>query len=223
MNTSNTLQGANGESAAPLHQAADSARRMSGRVMRAAAGPITPYITTMIQIDHTHVLALFRRLRPWTSPSRKQAIVANACLALEIHAELEEEIFYPALQRALGSNEVLQKSVPEHNEMRELVGKLRSMDPQDPDFDGTVHSLMGTVLHHVADEESILLPQAEALLGDELIDLGLQMTQRRAQLLRPHIKEVLVTTARSFPVLTAAVGLGALALSWALIKPARRP
>ncbi len=49
----------------------------------------------MIRLDHTHVLALFRRFNRSASIRRKEAIVANACLALEIHATLEEEIFYP--------------------------------------------------------------------------------------------------------------------------------
>ena len=65
-------------------------------------GKLSPCITTMIRMDHSHVLALARRYHPHTSPEKKRALVTNACLALEIHAQLEEEIFYPALRSESG-------------------------------------------------------------------------------------------------------------------------
>ena len=204
-----------------LRDAADSARRLGRRAAQAAT-PLAPYITTMIRLDHTHVLALFRRVRPWTSSSRKQAIITNACIALEVHAQLEEEIFYPALRKVTGENEILDKSVPEHDQMRELIRMLRSKDVEAVDYDATVHSLMRAVLHHVADEESMLLPRAEMLLGDQLAELGMEMTRRRMELLRPHLNEVAVTFARSFPVATAATAAGLLAIGWMLLRPSGR-
>jgi hemerythrin superfamily protein len=204
-----------------LREAADSARQLGRRAAQAAT-PLAPYITTLIRLDHTHVLALFRRVRPWTSASRKRAIIANACIALEVHAQLEEEIFYPALRQVLGGNEILDKSVPEHDEMRGLVRTLRSKDVEAADYDETVRSLMRAVLHHVADEESMLLPRAEMLLGDRLPELGLQMTRRRMELLRPNLNEAAVTFARSFPVATAAAAAGLLVAGWMLLRPSRR-
>jgi|SRR5581483_6975420 len=202
-----------------LREATNSARQFGQRAAQAAATSLTPYITTMIRIDHTHALALFRRVRPGMSASRKRAVVTNACLALEIHAQLEEEIFYPAMREVLGSNEILDKSEPEHERMRALIRVLRDKDVNDPDYDEQVHSLMRTVLHHVADEESVLLPLAEAQLGDRLAELGVQMTRRRMELLRPNLKQVATTTARSFPVATAAVAAGLVAVAWLLIRP----
>jgi len=204
-----------------MREATDSVRQLGRRAAQAAT-PLAPYITTMIRIDHTHVLALFRRVRPWTSASRKRALMTNACLALDVHAQLEEEIFYPALRKVLGNNEILDKSVPEHNEMRELIRVLRGKNVEAADYDATVHALMRVVLHHVADEESMLLPRAEMLLGDQLAGLGMQMTRRRMELLRPHVKEVVMTTARSFPVATAAAAAGLLAVGWMLLRPGSR-
>jgi hemerythrin superfamily protein len=204
-----------------LREAADSARQLGRRAAKAAT-PLAPYITTLIRLDHTHALALFRRVRPWTSASRKRAIITNACIALEVHAQLEEEIFYPALRKVLGDNEILDKSVPEHDEMRELIRMLRGKDVEASDYDETVHSLMRAVLHHVADEESILLPRAEMLLGDQLGELGMQMTRRRMELLRPNLNEAAVTFARSFPVATVATAAGLLAIGWMLLRPGKR-
>ena len=184
---------------------------------------LSPTITNMIRMDHTHALMLFRRFQPGITSARRKALVSSTCLALEIHAQLEEEIFYPALRRVLGTDPTLDKSVPEHQEMRRLIGILRSMDPQGAEYERTFHELMREVLHHVADEESTLLPQAEEKLGDELRTLGAQMTTRRMQLLGPHLGEVAVTTAQSFPYATAALAVGLVTLVLLLSRSPRRP
>jgi hemerythrin superfamily protein len=204
-----------------LQQARDSALAMGNRFAQSAQRTLTPNITTMIRMDHTHVLALFRRYRPGTSLSRKRALITSACLALEIHATLEEEIFYPEVARVIGRDEVLDKSGPEHEHMRHLIGVLRDADPADAGFDDTVHELMRALLHHIADEESVLLPRAEELMADRLGELGMRMTKRRMELLKPHLGEVAMTTMKSFPIATAAVATGTLALAWLLLRSPR--
>jgi hypothetical protein len=178
--------------------------------MNAALERFSPGITSMIRMDHTHVAAVFHRYKDSTSPARKRALVDNACLALEIHAQLEEEIFYPALRAAIPDDHVLDKSVPEHDQMRRLIAELRSLQPGDAAFDRTFRDLMRAVLHHVADEETTLLPEAERVLGDQLGELGVQMTKRRLQLLKPHASELAVTTAKSFPAAAMALAVGSL-------------
>ena len=173
---------------------------------------MSPSITSMIRMDHTHVMSAFHRFRADLSNQRKSALVDHVCLALEIHAQLEEEIFYPALREVLPDNEQLQKSQPEHDEMKSLIAALRSDDPDSPAFDETFLRLMRTVIHHVADEESILLPAAERLLADELSALGAQMTARRMKLLGPHAGEAALTGAQTFPQVTAALALGGVAI-----------
>jgi len=64
-------------------------------------------------------LRALSRYKADTPDGRKRALLANACLALEVHAQLEEEIFYPALRRVISDDQVLNKSGPEHDEMRE--------------------------------------------------------------------------------------------------------
>ena len=182
---------------------------------------ISPNATNMIRMDHTHVMAIFHRYKADTPPAQKQALVNAACAALEIHAELEEEIFYPAV-REVTDNETIRKSVPEHNEMRQLIAQLRGMLPDAPGYDDTFMALMREVIHHVADEETVLLPEAERMLPHRLDELGAQMTRRRMQLLGPRVPEVAMNLARGMPVATMALAglmvLGVLAVA----KPARR-
>lgn len=174
-----------------------------------AFAKLSPRITKMIRADHSHVVLLFHRYEADAPPRRKHSIVEAACLALEIHAQLEEEIFYPALRDVAANEQALSKSLPEHNEMRRLIGELRSMQPADPAYDTRFMALLRDVLHHVADEESILLPAAERLLPDRLNALGAQMTRRRLQLAAPHAGEMAVHSARAMPATTmlAAGGL----------------
>jgi hemerythrin superfamily protein len=188
---------------------------------------MAPSATTMIRMDHTHVMALFHRFKANTSPVRKHALVQNACLALEVHAQLEEELFYPALRAVMPNDQILQKSEPEHIEMRRLIGELRESLSQeqvrdDLQFDDRFLELMGIVIHHVADEETRLLPAAERLIPDQLADMGVRMTERRIELLKPHATEIATSTIRSFPVgaaaaaavlTTGAVAIGAMLLS----------
>jgi len=206
-----------------LRSVADTARRRGRQLAHRGLDTLSPDVTTMIRIDHSHVFALFRRFNRSHSARRREAIVSNACLALEIHATLEEEIFYPALREAGGRSEALSKSVPEHDEMRRIIATLREMTPDETGYDEAMCSLMRVVLHHVADEESIVLPEAEQLMPERLTELGMAMTRRRMELLRPHLGEVARTTAMSFPVATAAAAAGLLAVGWMMLRPSHHP
>jgi hypothetical protein len=177
---------------------------------------VSPAITTMIRLDHTHVLAAFHRYHLESALWRKRAIVNSACTALEIHAQLEEEIFYPALERVSPDDEALQKSRPEHEEMRATIRELRSLGPENDAYDRLFMQLMRATIHHVADEETVLLPIAERSLKHELRSLGAAMTRRRMELLSERPMDIAINTMGTFPVATAllatafACGIGSL-------------
>ena len=166
-----------------------------------------PSAINLIRLDHTHVLATFHQYEIDSRPSVKRGLVNTACTALEVHAQLEEEIFYPAV-RAVTENETIRKSVPEHDEMRRLIGRLRDMEPTDAEYDGTFMELMRDVLHHVADEETVLLPEAERLIPERLNELGAAMTRRRLELVVPRSGEIAGNLVRAMPGSTVAL-LGA--------------
>jgi hemerythrin HHE cation binding domain-containing protein len=167
--------------------------------------PYVPTITTMIRLDHSHAVSAFHRYGSETAWWRKRAIVTSVCRALEIHAQLEEEFFYPALARIAPTDEILKKSQSEHDQLREIIAKLRGMGPENAAYDSLFMELMRDTLHHVADEETKLLPLAERALGPELRTLGAQTMRRRMQLLGEHPVEMAVNTAGTFPVATAVV------------------
>jgi Hemerythrin HHE cation binding domain len=157
---------------------------------------LSPSVTNQIRLDHTHVLSAFHQYEVGSPARLKKGLADQVCLAIEIHTQLEEEIFYPAL-RIVADTEILRKSTPEHDEMRGLISRLRNMPVGDPAFDDTFFALMRHVMHHVADEETQLLPAAERLLPNQLGELGAQMTRRRLELAGPRTPELASSMARS--------------------------
>jgi len=182
----------------------------------------SPSATTMIRMDHTHALMTFHRYHIDTSPSRKRAIVETLSIALTIHAAIEEEIFYPAMRSI--DPDLVDKSIPEHADMKRLIDELHQMRPEDRAYDAAVMDLMREVIRHVADEETKMLPDAERVLGEErLSELGAQMTRRRMQLAAPRTREIAVNTMRSYPGVTLAftgiLALGGVLAARAFTRP----
>lgn len=163
------------------------------------ASKLSPTITSMIRMDHTHVISTFHQYSILKDQKTRQALADILCRAVGIHSKLEEEILYPALQQVCPDEPVLHKSAPEHDEMRHLITVINASSAQQTDFDDTVMQLMRRVLHHVADEETTLLPIAESRLSHaRLCELGTQMTRRRLELVKPFMGEMAMNTARGY-------------------------
>jgi len=188
--------------------------------MHALLTKVSPSITDMIRADHTRVLATFHRYKAGTSAATKQALVASICLALEVHAQAEEEIFYPAMSSVDSS--LVARLIPEHDKMRTLIGAVRGMDAAAAEYDTTVMELMREVMHHVADEETVLLPQAERVLGERVAELGAKFMKRRLQLMAPHAGELTRNKARALPKTNLLVIAGAFIGAALLLQRRRR-
>jgi hemerythrin superfamily protein len=174
---------------------------------------VSPTITDMIRFDHSHVLVTFHQYTTNKSPKVRKALADTICNALEIHATLEEEIFYPAIRMLNNDEPVIHKSVPEHDQMRQLIAELRVTNPAEARHQELVMELMRDVIHHVADEETVLLVEAENMMDiDQLSELGVQMTKRRMQLLAPKAGKIAMDTVVGFSGSTVAMAAGAIAL-----------
>ena len=175
-----------------------------------------PNVTRMIRADHADLLTIFHRYTADASTSTRRALADRICVALDIHMKLEEEVFYPAMRELYPGDEVILKSEPDHNTARRLMARLRRMSADDIGFDGVVLELMRSFMHHVADEETVLLPAAERVLTDHLDELGGRMSKRRFELARPRVGEMVSGVLRSTPPSTlvavaGAFGIGLLA------------
>jgi hemerythrin superfamily protein len=185
---------------------------------------LSPSITDMIRFDHSHVMVTFHQYTRDKRPSVKKALAETICDALEIHATLEEEIFYPVMRPRAHDQKVMDKAEPEHDEMRGVIAELRRTDPKSPRHDELVFELMRDVQHHVADEETVLLPEAEQTLSrDRLCELGAQMTKRRLELVTPKAGKIAANTAVGFSGSTAAIVVGVASALFAARAFTRKP
>ncbi len=157
--------------------------------MPALAERVAPGATDLVRRDHQALLTLFHRWSPRASARRRRALALSAALALEVHAQVEEEILYTAL-REVGPSEFLLGAVDDHSRMRALIARLR----QQPAGGATVGdeadvfmALMREVMHHMAEEETRFLPEVERVLQGRLGELGAQMLQRRMALMAPRL------------------------------------
>ena len=141
----------------------------------------------LIKADHRKVEQLFREFEEAGDRAyrTKQELVSQIVLELEVHATIEEESYYPAVEAKAKKDgkELVAEAVEEHHVVKVLLGELAGMSAKDDAFDAKVTVLMENVRHHVEEEESELLPQSEDVLGeDELARLGEEMAVRKRQL-----------------------------------------
>jgi uncharacterized membrane protein len=139
----------------------------------------------MIKEDHRKVEQLYRRYQGLSGQTTERRTLAEQiCHELEVHAKLEEGIFYPAVQAKLGGagNDLVKEAVSEHNEMKRMIGQVRAGGNDAGTLDTNMQKLMQGVQHHVSEEETSMLPKAEQQMAGELTSLGEQMRQRKEQL-----------------------------------------
>jgi hemerythrin superfamily protein len=100
---------------------------------------------------------------------------------LETHTRIEEEIFYPAA-RAVDQN-MIDDAIQEHDQVDELISRIRGMQSTDTQFTSLMQELMQSVRHHVQEEETELFPRVRQAMGGQLGDLGRRMNQRKQDLM----------------------------------------
>lgn len=139
-----------------------------------------PTAITLLKKQHADASKLFKRFEK-AKGGEKAEIVQTACRALTIHAQIEEEIFYPALRDAGVKSNLLDEAEVEHEGVKRLVGELETMDPGDDLYDAKVTVLAEYVKHHVKEEETEMFPNAKKADAD-LDELGERMEIRAVEL-----------------------------------------
>ena len=124
----------------------------------------------MLHEDHQRVRDLFQEYAVARDPRAQRVIAEEACTELELHAQVEEEIVYPAVEDAVvvARQAFVEDSLREHQAMKDIIRTLRDMGPDDPQFDARFHELQVLVEYHVAKEEADMFPLAEEELAEDL-------------------------------------------------------
>lgn len=135
----------------------------------------------LLREDHRKVEDLFEEFEGADSRSR-QRIVDQALTELEIHATLEEGLIYPAIREALDEDEIMDQALEEHHVVEFLIKELRKMGPKDERYSAKFQVLSEIVKHHIEEEESQILPQAEGSDLD-LAELGQEAMMQKEKLM----------------------------------------
>jgi iron-sulfur cluster repair protein YtfE (RIC family) len=138
----------------------------------------------LLQEDHREVEALFNEYEQLGDDvDAKESLAAEICEKLTVHAQIEEEIFYPAARQALGEEtEVVDEAEEEHADAKQLIAEIEEMSPEDDDYDAKVKSLSEAIAHHVEEEESEMFPNLRQS-GLETEALGEQMSERKYEII----------------------------------------
>ena len=139
----------------------------------------------MLTEDHREVEELFEQFEKQgdRAKAKKKQLADQICTALLLHAQLEEEIFYPAAREALDDGEdLLDEAVVEHASAKDLIMQVQEMDPEDELYDAKVKVLGEYVNHHVEEEENEMFPKCKKAKMD-LGTLGTELEARKSELM----------------------------------------
>jgi hemerythrin superfamily protein len=139
----------------------------------------------LLKADHRLVNDLFTQYESAADISTKHMIAEQVFTALEVHAQLEDNVFYPAYETMTGKNgtQLVADSHLAHEHVKELLIELQDIDLDAETFEAKFQELMHTVEQHVAQEEDEMFPEAEQILADRLAELRDDMAALKQQLL----------------------------------------
>ena len=136
----------------------------------------------LLKADHESVSHLFAEYEKTRSVANKKALVAEICTALSVHAQIEEEMFYPAVKTALKDKLLVPEATVEHAGVKDLIAQLEGVEPDGEMYDAKVKVLSEYVKHHVKEEQTEMFPKAKASSLD-MVELGDRMASRKDELL----------------------------------------
>ena len=138
----------------------------------------------MLKADHQRVRDLFQQYEATSNVEAKGTIAEEVFIELETHAQLEENIFYPAVNEETDEGpELVKESLAEHETMKNLIQQLRDIGPHSRGFDAKFRELLQNVEYHVEEEETEMFPLAEEELEEDMKDLRDEMQELKAQIL----------------------------------------
>ncbi|MDB5851775.1 MAG: hemerythrin [Rhodoferax sp.] len=142
--------------------------------------------TAILRADRKLVSDLFEEFEGARSSAKKSKIVAQICRELTVHAEIEEEIFYPAVKAPLKDKELVPEATVEHATLKDLIAQVEGVEPDGEMYDAKVKVMGEYVKHHVKEEQNEMFPKVKATKLD-MFALGEKMLARKQELMAARI------------------------------------
>src|SRR5690242_6022407 len=141
----------------------------------------------LLKHDHREVESMFKQFDAEDESRSKSEIAQHICLSLIVHSEIEEELFYPAAQRALDEEDrdLISEARVEHMSLKRLIDDISGSSPDDDMFAARMTVLKEYVKHHVNEEEQELMPQVKKT-HNHLEALGPRRLKRKQALIQEY-------------------------------------
>jgi hemerythrin superfamily protein len=167
---------------ASRHSRGKSAQRRS-RSTRPRQSSSSPEAFTLLKSDHREVDALLKQFER-ARRNAKSAIAERICTALTVHAQIEEEIFYPAAREVLraADQDLIEEADVEHASLKNLIRQIQGRASSDDSYTAKVTVLGEYTKHHVKEEESELFPKLRKSRFDAK-DVGQRLAARKGELM----------------------------------------
>ena len=143
----------------------------------------------LLDADHKAVKKMFKEYEELTgsrargAAQKKMDLAHQVCQELTVHAQIEEEIFYPALRAVIKDTDLLAEAEVEHASAKDLIAQIQGMGEADEMFDAKVTVLGEYIDHHVKEEKNEIFPKARAARKLDLIAMREQLQARKEELM----------------------------------------
>ena len=132
----------------------------------------------LLRADHRKVQGLFDQFEKARGDDKKAELAQEICSELKVHAQIEEEIFYPAARKALKEQDLIDEATVEHASAKDLIAQIEEAQAGDELFDAKVTVLGEYIKHHVKEEQNELFPKVKKTKLD-LRALGRELAERK--------------------------------------------
>lgn len=147
----------------------------------------------LLDADHKAVKKMFKEFEELTQSRARKAgeqrleLARQICLELTVHAQIEEEIFYPALRAALKETDLIAEAEVEHQTAKDLIAQIEMAPEADEAFDAKVTVLGEYIDHHVKEERNEIFVKARAAKKLDLIAMRDELEARKEELMQERM------------------------------------
>lgn len=160
------------------------AKKKAAKRARSRSNQAPQDAIALLKADHRQVESWFSQFESTRSDDKKKTLAQQVCQALTVHAQIEEEIFYPAFLEATEEEDIHHEAEVEHEGAKRLIAEIESSGPDDDYYDAKMKVLSEMIKHHVNEEEKRGGMFAKAReSGMDLKALGEQLSARKTALM----------------------------------------
>jgi hypothetical protein len=138
----------------------------------------------LLKKDHEKVSGIFEKLEPTTERATKtrEELFTQLKQELDVHARIEETIFYPAILEAAETRDITLEAFEEHKVVKQLLAELEATPKNEEEWTAKLKVLKENVEHHVEEEEGEMFKNARKVLSREQVEeLGTRMEAAKKQ------------------------------------------